>query len=187
MSFKPALPSRQARSYPRSMAAAHGATALVVDRGTLTSSPFIATHPIPCASLRAMDISRAMTPARRGARRAPVSRLATCAAWRSIRDNRTSSWHQRRPGRTPRTWLADRMAGCIAGSLPSGGSASATVGQTHPAQSRRCSAPAQNRENFGRPMSAECTDRTIVERVGAAWSAMRRRRSIYAAWRWPSR
>jgi hypothetical protein len=77
--------SRPARSCPRSMAAAPGATALLGDRGTPTSSPFIATLPIRCASLRATDTSRATTPARRGARPAPVSRSATCAAWRSIR------------------------------------------------------------------------------------------------------
>ena len=162
------LRSRQARSCPRSMAAAPGATASLVVRGTPTSSPFIATHPILCASLRATDISRATTPARRGARRAPVSRSATCAAWRSIRGNRTSSWYQRRPDRTPRTWLADRMAGCIAVSLPSAGSASATAGRSHPAQSRRCFAPARNLERCGPPMSAACTVRTMVGRAGAA-------------------
>ena len=108
-----------AHSCPRSTAAAPGATGSLAVRGTHTSSPFIATRPIRCASLRATDISRATTPARRGARRAPVSRSATCAAWRSIPGNRTSSWYQRRPDRTPRTWLADRMAGCIAGTHPS--------------------------------------------------------------------
>jgi hypothetical protein len=114
----------------------------------------------------------------------PVERdvvwVGTCAAWRSIRGNRTSSWYQRHPDRTPRTWLADRMAGCIADSLPSAGSASATVGQSHPAQSRRCSAPARNLETCGPPMSAACTVRTIVEKVGAASSVMRRHRSISA-------
>ena len=112
------LRSRQARSCRRSTMAAPGAIALLVDRGTRTSSPFIAMRPIRCASLRATDTSRATTPARRGARQAPVSRSATCAAWRSIRGNRTSSWYQRRPDRTPRTWLADRMAGCIADVTP---------------------------------------------------------------------
>ena len=106
--------SRPARSCPRSTAAAHGATAFQVDRGTPTSSPFIARLAIPCASPLATDTSRATTPVRRGARPAPVSRSATCAAWRSIRSNRTSSWYQRRPDRTPRTWLAARMAGCTA-------------------------------------------------------------------------
>jgi hypothetical protein len=112
------LRSRLAPSCLRSMAAAPGATGSLVVRGTPTSSPFIATHPIRSASVRATDISRATTPARRGARRAPVSRSATCAASPSIRGTRTSSWLQRRPGRTPRTWLADRMAGCIAVSTP---------------------------------------------------------------------
>ena len=130
---------------PPSMAAAPGATGSLAGRGTPTNSLFIAMHPIPCASLRATDISRATTPARRGTRQAPVSRSPTCAASRSIRGSRTSSWYQRRPDRTSRTWLANRMAGCIADSLPSAGSASATVGQSHPAQSRRCSAPARNR------------------------------------------
>ena len=69
--------------------AARGATASLVDRGTLTSSPCTAMRPRRCASLRAMDTSRATTLARRGARRAPVSRSATCAAWRSIPDSRT--------------------------------------------------------------------------------------------------
>ena len=55
--------SRQARWCPRSMVAALGATASLVDRGTLTSSPFTATLLIPCASRLAMDISRATTPA----------------------------------------------------------------------------------------------------------------------------
>jgi len=125
---------------------------------------------------------RATTPARRGARQPPVSRSATCAAWRSIRDNRTSSWYQRRLDRTPRTWLADRMAGCIADSLTSAGSASATVGQSHRAQSRRCSAPAPNLERCGPPMSAACTVRTIAEKAGAVSPATRRRRSISAVW-----
>src|SRR5688572_17309642 len=76
------------------------------------------------------------------------------------------------------------MAACIAGSLANTGSAFATAGRSHPAQSRRCSAPAQNQERCGPPMSAACTVRTTVEKVGAAQSAMRRRPSIYAAWRW---
>ena len=105
--------SRQARSCRRSMAAAPGATASLVGRGTLTSSPFTATLPIRYVSPLAMDISKATTAARRGARPAPVSRSATCAAWRSIRSSRTSSWSQRRPDHTPRTWLAARMADCI--------------------------------------------------------------------------
>jgi hypothetical protein len=46
-------------------------------------------------------------------------------------------------GPSQRTWLADRTAGYIADSLASAGSASATVGPSHPVQSRRCSAPAQ--------------------------------------------
>ncbi len=158
----------------------HFTTASLVVRGTPTSSPFTATHPIPCASLRAMDISRAATPARRGARQAAVSRSATCAAWRSIRGNRTSSWYRRRPDRTLRTWPADRMVGCIADSFPSAGSPSATVGQSHPAQSRRCSALARNRERCGPPMSAACTVRTTVERAGDASPATTRRRSISA-------
>ena len=82
-------------------------------RGTPTSSPFTATLPIRYVSPLAMDISRATTPARRGARPAPVSRSATCGVWRSILSSRTSSWYQPRPDRTPRTWLAARMAGCI--------------------------------------------------------------------------
>jgi photosystem II stability/assembly factor-like uncharacterized protein len=116
--------------------------------------------------------------------RSPTTGLEVgyCAAWRSIRDNRTSSWYQRRPDRTLHTWLAARMAGCIAVSRASAGSASATVGQSHPAQSRRCSAPARNLERCGPPMSAACTVRTIVETAGAVSSATRRRRSIYAAW-----
>ena len=77
-------------------------------------------------------------------------------------------------------YVADRMAGCIADAIPSAGSASATVGQSHPAQLRRCSAPARNLESCGRPMSAACTVRTTVETVGDASSTMRRRRSIYA-------
>ena len=63
-------------------------TAFLGDRGTPTSSPFISTLPIPCASPLAMVTSRATMPARRGARPAPVSRSATCAAWRSIRNTR---------------------------------------------------------------------------------------------------
>jgi hypothetical protein len=148
--------------------------------GTRTSSLFIPTHPTACASLRATDISRATTPARLGARRARVSRSATCAAERLIRENRKPSWYQRRPDRTQRTWLADRAAGYIADSVASAGSVSATVGPSHPVQSRRCSAPAQRLQRCGPPMSAACTIRTIVEKVGVASSAMRGRRSIYA-------
>ena len=43
-------------------------------------------------------------------------------------------------------------------------------------------APARNRERCGPPMSAACTVRTIVEKAGAATSATRRRRIIYAVW-----
>jgi len=79
-------------------------------------------------------------------------------------------------------WLADRTAGYIADSLASAGSASAPVGRSHPAQSRRCSAPARNLERCGPPMSAACTVRTIAEKAGAASPATPRRRSIYGIW-----
>lgn len=117
-------------------------------RDRVTGGPWdtheLAVHrnaPNACASLRATDISRATTPVRRGARRAPLSTSATCGVWLSIRGNRMSSSCQPPPDRTPRTWLAAPMAGCIDVSLASSGSASATAGQIHPAQSRRCSAP----------------------------------------------
>jgi hypothetical protein len=97
--------------------------------------------------------------------------------------HRTSSWYRRRPDRTPHTWLVDWTAGCIARSLPSGGSASAPVGQSHPAKSRRCFARAQYLESCGPPMSAACTAQAIVAKVGAAQSALRRHPSISAAWR----
>jgi hypothetical protein len=45
---------RPAPSCPRSTVAAHGATAFLVDRGTLTTSPFTTKLPIPCASRLAM-------------------------------------------------------------------------------------------------------------------------------------
>ena len=60
--------SRRVRSCPRSTAAGPGATASLEDRGTPTSSPSIAVHPMRCASPRATDTSRATTQARRGAR-----------------------------------------------------------------------------------------------------------------------
>ena len=145
---------------------------------------FTSRLPIHCASPLATDISRVTMPVRRGARPPPVSRSATCAAWRSIRSNRRSSWSQRRPDRTPRTWLAARMAGCIAVSLASVGSACATAGRSQRAQSRLCSAPARKAESCGPRMSAACTVRTMAGRVGAARSAMRGPRSIYAASRW---
>ena len=94
---------RPARSCQPPMAAAPGATASLADRGTRTSSPSTAMLPITCASPLAMDTSRATMPARRGARPAPVSRSATCAAWLSIRSKRRSSWYQPRPDRTPCT------------------------------------------------------------------------------------
>ena len=72
------------------IAAAPGATASLVGRGTLTSWPFTATLPIRCASPLAMDISKATTPARRGGRPAPVSGWATCGVWRSILSSRPS-------------------------------------------------------------------------------------------------
>jgi hypothetical protein len=98
--------------------------------------------PIPCASRPAMDISRATMAAARGARPAPVSTSAICAAWRSILSNRRPSWSQPHRDRIPPTSLAARTAGCIAVSRTGGGSASATAGQRKPAPSRRCSAPA---------------------------------------------
>lgn len=39
----------------------------------------------------------------------PVSRSATCAAWRSLRENRAASWYQRRPDRT--AYVAGRSDG----------------------------------------------------------------------------
>jgi photosystem II stability/assembly factor-like uncharacterized protein len=89
-----------------------------------------------------------------------------------------------RPVRTPLTSLAARMAGCTAVSLVNAGSAHATVGRSQGTQSRRCSVPARKAESSGPRMSAACTFRMTAGRVGAARSAMRRHRSIYAASRW---
>jgi hypothetical protein len=173
--------SRPARWYPRSMAAAHGTTAFLGDRGTRTSSLFIRTLPIPCASPLATDTSRATMPARRGARPAPVSRSATCAAWRSMRKTRRSSLYRPRPVRAPHTSLAARMAGCIAVSPVNAGNVCATVGRSRRPPSLRCSAPARKAESCGPRMSAACTARRTAGRVGGARLAMRRHRSTYAA------
>jgi hypothetical protein len=157
------------------------ATAFPVDRGTRTRSLFTAALPKSCACLLVMDISRPTTAVRRGVRRAAVSRSATCGAWLSIRGNRRSSWCQPRPDRTPRMWPVVRMAGCIVVLIASAGSASATASLSHPPQSRRCSAPGRRQENCGPRTSAACTVRMTVGKVGAAWPAMRRRRSTCAA------
>jgi hypothetical protein len=66
----------------------------------------------------------------------------------------------------------------------SAGSASATAGRSPPVRSHRYSAPARRPESCGPRMSAACTVRMMAGRVGAAPSAMRRHRSICAAWRW---
>ena len=79
---------------------AEGASA--VDRGIPTSSRFTTRLQIRCASPPAMGISRATMAAAHGARPAPVSTSATCAAWQSIPDNRRSSWYPPRPAATQR-------------------------------------------------------------------------------------
>jgi hypothetical protein len=136
--------------------------------------------------LLAMDTSKATTLARRGARPAPVSRLATCAASRSIRSTLTLWLFRPRPVRTQRMSLAAPMVACTGVSRASVGSACATAGRSRRPQSRRCSAPAQTADSFGRQMNAACTVRMTAGRVGARPGAMRRRRSICAASRWCS-
>jgi hypothetical protein len=129
----------------------------------------------------ALTDSRATMPAPRGARRAPVWKSATCAALRSIRSTRTSSLSQRLPDRTPRTPRGAQMEGCIDGSLTSAGSACATAGRSQPTQSRLCSAPARKAESCGPQMSGACIVPMTAGGIGAAWSAMRRRRGTCAA------
>ena len=173
--------SRPARSCPRSMVAAHGATVFRVDRGTPTSSAFIARLPILCASRPAMDITRVTTPAPRGTRPVPASRSATCAAWRLIRSNLMSSSYQPPPDHTPRTSPVARMADCTGVLRVSAGSACATAGRSHPAQSPPCLAPARRWRNCGPRMNVACTSRMTAGRVGGAWPAMQRRRSTCEA------
>ena len=131
--------------------------------------------------------SRVTMPVPRGARRPTASRSAICAVWRSIAEQPEVVVVSASSGPTPCTWLAARMAGCIAVSLESVGSASATAGRNQPAPSRLCSAPARKAESCGPRMSAACTVRMMAGRVGAARSAMPRPHSIYAASRWCSR
>jgi hypothetical protein len=137
------------------------------------------SHAPPLRGLACAEQDHALSLQEQGdVEKPPHRRAVSCSS--GVMKRTTSSMHQRRPDRTQRTWLADRTAGYIADSVASAGSASATVGPSHPVQSRRCSAPAQRRERCGPPMSAACTVRTIVEKVGVASSAMRGRRSIYA-------
>src|SRR5712671_3921232 len=112
------------------------------DHGTPTNSRFTAGRRIHSASPPATDISKVTMPAPRGARPVLGSRSVTCAAWRSIRSNRRSSWSQRHPDRTPPMWPAARTAGYIGVSRTSDGSACATAGRNRPVPSRLCSAPA---------------------------------------------
>jgi hypothetical protein len=154
-----------------------GRTAFRVDPGTPTNSPFIARLPTRCACPLATGITRVTTPALLGTRPAPVSRSATCAAWRLTVIGQTSSSYQHRLGHTPRTSLVARMAGCTAVWIASAGSGCATAGRSQPARSRHCSMPARRLGSCGPWMNAVCIARMTAERVGGAWPVIQRRRS----------
>jgi hypothetical protein len=88
-----------------------------------------------CLSTRRNTSHHRRTPdRRRGARRAPVLRSATCAVSPLIRRTLRSSSYQRRPDRTRRTSRAAPMAGCIAVTVPRAGNGCTTAGRKRQAQ-----------------------------------------------------